>query len=207
MAVGDVHAHADAEPPDAGDRDRDVQDRDRDEREERSDPADDREQRQLVVRGSAPFRVRGTAARGRARRTRSRMTERCAIVNDSIAPNAYMFAEEVRLARDQREARDPAEQDDPDPRRPEARVQPAQRVGHLTVQPHRVDEPRDADDPGVRGDEQDRRREQSDVDLPGVLERPEVKVLDDSEHRIAGEAALVLADPEQRLAALPPACT
>ena len=121
-------------------------------------------------------------------------------MNDSIAPNAYMLPEEVGLARDQRQARDPPEHDDPDPRRAEARVQLAQRVGHLAVQAHRVDQPRDADDPGVGGDEQDRRREQADVDLARVLERPEVQVLDDPEHRVAGVAALVLAHAEQRLA-------
>ena len=56
-------------------------------------------------------------------------------------------------------------------------------VGHLAVEPHRVDEPRDADDPGVGGDEQDRRREQPDVDLGGVLQRPEVQALDDRRAR------------------------
>ena len=74
-------------------------------------------------------------------------------------------AQEVGLARDHRHAGDRAEQQDPDPRRAVLRVQLAQAVGHLAVDAHRVDEPRDADDPRVRGDEEDRRREQADVDL------------------------------------------
>ena len=44
--------------------------------------------------------------------------------------------------------------------------------------------------PGVRRDEQDRRGQQADVELADALERPEVEVLDDPEHRVAGEAAL-----------------
>ena len=84
------------------------------------------------------------------------------------------------------------EDGDPDPRRAEARVQPPQRVGHLAVDAHRVDEPRDADDAGVGGQEQDRRGEQADVDLGHALEDPEVHLLDHAEHRVAGEAALLL---------------
>ena len=78
-------------------------------------------------------------------------------------------------------------------------MQPAETVGHLAVQAHRVDEPRGADDARVRGDEQDRRGEDADVDLPGRLQRAEVQVLDDPEHRVPGVAALRLARAEQRL--------
>ena len=78
------------------------------------------------------------------------------------------------------------------------RVQLAQAVGHLAVQAHRVDQARDADDPRVGGDEEDRRRQQADVDLRGLLQEAQVQVLDDAEHRVAGEAALVLGDAEQR---------
>ena len=162
-------------------------------------PADDREQREVVPadphRSRTPVRtlaVRVGDAHPDDREVRDRERQHRA--------ERVHVSEEVRLAGDQRQARDPAEQDDPDPRRPEARMQPAQRIGHLAVQPHRVDEPGDTDDPGVRGDEQDRRREQPDIDLAGVLERPEVQVLDDPEHRVAGEASLVLAETEQRLA-------
>ena len=112
-------------------------------------------------------------------------------------------AEERGLARDQREARDPSEHEDPDPGGAKAGVQLAELVGDLAVQAHRVDESRDPDDPGIGGDEQDRRRQQPDVDLTGVLERPEVQVLDDPEHRVAGEPSLVLGDAEQRLAVVP----
>ena len=44
----------------------------------------------------------------------------CAIVNDSIAPNAYMLPRNVGLAGDHGQAGDRAEHDDPDPRRAEA---------------------------------------------------------------------------------------
>ena len=114
-------------------------------------------------------------------------------------PERVHVAQKRRLAGDDRQAGDPSEQDDPDPRRAELGVQPAQALGHLAVQPHRVDEPRDADDPGVGGDEEDRGRQQADVDLTGVLQRAEVQVLDDPEDRIAGEPALALVHAEQRL--------
>ena len=44
--------------------------------------------------------------------------------------------------------------------------------------------------PGVGGDEQDRRRQQADVDLGRLLQEAEVDVLDHAEHRVAGVAAL-----------------
>ena len=39
-----------------------------------------------------------------------------------------------------------------------------------------------------------------DVDLGRVLQRAQVQVLDDPQHRVAGEAALALGQAEQRLA-------
>ena len=74
------------------------------------------------------------------------MTERCAIVNDSIAPNAYIRPRKSAWPGQDRQDRDAAEDEDADPRRAEARVQLAQRVGQLAVDAHRVDEPRDADE-------------------------------------------------------------
>ena len=79
-------------------------------------------------------------------------------------------------------------------------MQPAQAVGHLPVDAHRVGQPRNPEDPGVGGDEQDRRRQQPDVDLGRVLERPEVERAHDAEHGIAGVSAVLIVDPEQRLA-------
>ena len=108
-------------------------------------------------------------------------------------------AEELGLAGQQRDDRGEAEHEDADPRRAEARVQAAQRVGHLAVDAHRVDEPRDADQRRVRGDEQDRRGEQADVQLARRLQRPEIDLLDDTEDRVAGVASLVLGEAEQRL--------
>jgi hypothetical protein len=60
-------------------------------------------------------------------------------------------------------------------------VQLAQAVGRLAVDAHRVDEARLADDPGVRRDQQDRRGEQSDVELAGLLQEAQVELLDDAE--------------------------
>ena len=53
--------------------------------------------------------------------------------------------------------------------------------------------------PGVRREEEDRRGEQADVDLAGRLQRAEVDLLDHAEDRVAGVAALLLGQPEQRL--------
>ena len=53
--------------------------------------------------------------------------------------------------------------------------------------------------PGVGGQEEDRRGQQADVDLADVLERPEVDLLDHAEDRVAGVAALLLGQAEQRL--------
>jgi hypothetical protein len=77
-------------------------------------------------------------------------------------------------------------------------IAPKQAVGHLAVQPHRVDQARHPDDPRVGGDEEDRRRQQADVDLAWLLQEAQVQGLDHAEDRVAGEAALVLGDAEQR---------
>ena len=121
-------------------------------------------------------------------------------MNDSIAPNAYMLPRKSAWPGISVRQAIPPNTMIPIHGVRKRGMQLAQLVGDLAVQPHRVDEPRDADDPGVGGDEQDRRREQADVDLARVLKRAEVQVLDDPEHRIAGEAALVLAHAQQRLA-------
>ena len=92
-------------------------------------------------------------------------------MNDSIAPNAYMLPRNSAWPGiSVRHAIAPNRMIPIHGVR-KLRVQLAQPVGQLAVQAHRVDEPRDADDPGVGGDEQDRRGQQADVDLPGVLER------------------------------------
>ena len=119
-------------------------------------------------------------------------------MNDSIAPNAYMLPRNSACPGMIVRQAIAAEQEDPDPGRREARVQAAEAIGQLAVQAHRVDQPRDADDAGVGGDEQDRRGEDADVDLPRRLQRAEVQVLDDPQHRVAGVAAFGLARAEQR---------
>ena len=75
-------------------------------------------------------------------------------------------------------------------------MQLAQAVRQLPGDAHRVDQARDADDRGVGGDEQDRGRQDADVELTGRLQRPEVDLLDDAEDRVAREAALVLGQAE-----------
>ena len=185
------------EPADAGGRDGEVQDRDDDEREPGAEAAEHGEQRQVAAAdaqrpGAAvgPRPVGLLDAQPDHRRVRDRERQHRA--------EGVHVAEEFGLARDDRQAGDAAEQQDPDPGRREARVQPAEAVGDLAVQPHRVDEPRGADDARVGGDEQDRRGEDADVDLAGRLQRAEVQVLDDPEHRVAGVAAFGLARAEQR---------
>ena len=150
-------------------------------------------------------RCAGCPARGRAARRpgtcwRNRITEMWAIVNDSIAPNAYMLPRNSAWPGiSVRQAIAPNTMI-PIHGRAELRVQLAQPVGHLAVDAHRVDQPRHADDPGVGGDEQDRRRQQADVDLGRALQRAQVQVLDHPQHRVAGEAALALGQAQQRLA-------
>ena len=102
-------------------------------------------------------------------------------------------AEEGGLARQEDEDRDePAEDDQRDPRRLELRVQVAEDGRQLPVAGHGVGDPRGPDHACVRGDEEDRRREQADVDLDRRKERSLVQseVLDEPEHRVVREAVL-----------------
>ena len=111
-------------------------------------------------------------------------------------PEGVHQPEEVGLSGQDREDGDAAEDQDPDPWRPVARMQPTQAVRELPVDAHRVHQARDADDRGVGRDEQDRGRQDADVELTGRLQRPEVDLLDDAEDRVAREAALVLGQAE-----------
>ncbi len=111
--------------------------------------------------------------------------------------------EELRLSGSQRDTSEPGEREDPQVRRAEARVQPPHRVGHLPVQAHRVDEPRHAEDARVGRRDEDRDREDADVELGRHLKRAELHRLDDPEHRVRGVAALFLGHAEQRRAVLP----
>ena len=127
---------------------------------ERPEPAEHREQRHVhavhahVERRPVPGLL---AARPRRRRaacasgcapaaSAAPISETCAIVNDSIAPNAYSVAEEVGLPGDHHDARDRAEHADRDRRRAEPRADPAQPVGQLLVLAHRVGQPAHAED-------------------------------------------------------------
>ena len=100
--------------------------------------------------------------------TRIRVTAACAIVNESIAPNAYRLPRNVAWPGISAIAAIVLKMTIPT-HGVRTGMEPAQAVGHLAVNPHRVGQPRHAEDPGVRGDEQDRRREQPDVDLGRVL--------------------------------------
>ncbi len=65
---------------------------------------------------------------------------------------------------------------------------------------HRVRDAGRADHAGVRGDEEDRRGEDADVDLQDVEHRSrDAEVLDETEHGVVGEAALLRGKPEERL--------
>ena len=72
-------------------------------------------------------------------------------------------------------------------------------VRQLAMDTHRVDKAGDADDPSVRRDQQDGRGKDRHVDLSATLERSEVYLLDDPQHRVAGEAAFIFGKPEQGL--------
>jgi hypothetical protein len=67
------------------------------------------------------------------------------------------------------------------------------------MNPHRVHEPRHADQGRVRGDEQDRGRQQADIRLAGLLQWTEIDLLDHAEDRVARVAAFLLREAEQRL--------
>ena len=111
-------------------------------------------------------------------------------MNESIAPNAYIRPRKSTWPGEQEERRpDPGEDDEREPRRLQLRVQPAERLRQLAVARHRVRDPRRADHAGVRGDEEDRRGEDADVDLRdrqhGAVQ---AEVLDEPEHRVVLEA-------------------
>ena len=115
-------------------------------------------------------------------------------------PERVHPADEVDVARQHEEDREDAGEDDQrEPRRLEARVQPPEHLRQLPVARHRVGDPRRADHAGVRGDEEDRRREDADVDLRRVEHEPvQVEVLDEAEHRVVLVAALGRVEPEPR---------
>ena len=95
---------------------------------------------------------------------------------------------------------EPGEEEERDPGRPERLVQAPEPVGQLAVGGHRVRDPRGADDARVRGDDEDRRGEDPDVDLERAEERAvDPEVVDETEHRVVGEAALLRRQAEHRL--------
>ena len=104
-------------------------------------------------------------------------------------PERVHAADEVDVPRQHEHDRETAgEHEQRQPRRLEARVQPAEDLGQLPVARHRVGDPRCADHAGVRGDEEDRRGEDADVDLRRRQKRAvEVEVLDETEHRVVLE--------------------
>ena len=198
-AVQDVDEHAGGQPSHPGGGDGHVQGGDGHEREPGADPAQHREQRQLA---SGDRERAGTSVGPLSVGVLDPQSDHREVGDRERQHRAERIhvAQERRLPRDQRDARDPPEHDDPDPRRAEVRVQLAQLVRHLAVQAHRIDQPRDTDDPSVGRDEQDRRGQQADIDLPCVLQRPQVEVLDDPQHRVARVTTLALAEAQQRLA-------
>ena len=120
-------------------------------------------------------------------RRRIHSTETCATVNESIAPNEYIVASRSAW---------------PGNSAIEAMIEKVmiatcgvrnrgwtpQPLRQLTVVAHREGQPRDADHPGVGGDHEDHRCEDADVDAKDVGDAgTEAEVLDDPEHRIAGE--------------------
>ena len=99
-------------------------------------------------------------------------------------------AEEVDLAREDEDRRaDGAEHDQRQHRRLQLRMQPAEHLGELPVARHRVGDPRRADHARVRRDEEDRRREDADVDLRRREQvAVQAEVLDQPEHGVVLEA-------------------
>ena len=94
---------------------------------------------------------------------------------------------------------EPGEDEQREPRRLEARMQPPEDLGQLPVGRHRVRDPRRADHAGVRGDEQDRRGEDPDVDLRRVQHRAvQAEVVDEAEHRDRSRSRPRRRQPEQR---------
>ncbi len=80
--------------------------------------------------------------------------------------------------------------------------------GQLPVARHRVGDPRGADHARVRGDEQDRRGQDADVELRRVEHGAvEAEVLDDAEHRIVREPAAAAPRRGASGTSRSPACT
>ena len=103
-------------------------------------------------------------------------------------------AEEVGLARDQQEHRQHREEGDREPRRAVLAVHAGEERRQLAVLGQRPREPRYPDQARVRGDHQDRGRQDADVVTQRGLEpRAERQRRNDSQHRVV----LVLR-PEQR---------
>ena len=79
-------------------------------------------------------------------------------------------------------------------------MEATERSRQLPVSRHRVRDARRADDSCVRGDEEDRRGEHPDVHLQDGEQRAvDAEVLDETEHGVGGEAALLRAEAEHRL--------
>ena len=109
--------------------------------------------------------------------------------------------EEVRLAgQDDRDRGCSCEDDEREPGRLEPGVQSAEDLRQLAVARHRVRDAGGADHARVRGDEQDRGGEDADVDLERVQREPvQAEVLDQAEHRVVREPALLGRQSEARL--------
>ena len=153
--------------------------------------ADDREQRPVdaadrQVRPRAPLELLVAVA---ARAARSPTA--CAIVNESIAPNAYIRPRKSTCPESRKIVGPTPREDDSEShgvfsfgcsRRNDLRQLPVAR--------HRVGDPRRADHARVRRDEEDRRGEDADVDLRRSTSTAAVQaeVLDEAEHRVVLEA-------------------
>ena len=190
------------QPAAAGRRHRQIERAHHDQRQPRSREAQQRERRQVVPAdpdvAGAPVGPREAGLRDaqpQHREVRHREREH--------RPERVDRAEELGLARDERDAGEAGEHQDAQVGRAEARVQPSHGVGHLAVQPHRVHEPRDAEHAGVGGRHEDRDRQDADVELRAGLERAQLHRLHDPEHRVGGEATVLLGHAEQRRAVLP----
>ena len=188
--VEDVEREADDQPGETGVPRLRVLHDDDEPRCARPDRPDDREQRPLRRRGCVRFgRARHSSSSSRpphAERRHRHMGDR---EREHRAERVHP-PQEVDLPREQEERRaDSREDDEREPRRLQLRVQLAERRRQLAVARHRVGDPRRADHAGVRGDEEDRRSEDADVDLHDRQHRAvQAHVLDEAEHRVVLEA-------------------
>ena len=90
LRYSDVDEEADREPAKPDQARRLLLDDDDEPRGSRPEAAEDREQRPVDSAQAGGSAVRGRRSPRRARLTRSATTAACAIVNESIAPNAYI---------------------------------------------------------------------------------------------------------------------